>query len=87
MENVRHPNHPGLWLKKIRHNSPDADGYDSIGDPWWFCEEHNQWWHSFCPKCDPVLDKILKLTALIVSAIFISLYFYPFYSELFKIIF
>lgn len=65
--NFRHPTHPGLWLNKPRLNTPNADGYDNIGDSWWRCRIHNKWYHGYCAGCHPNMDKAVRWGATLVA--------------------
>jgi len=70
--NARHPDHPGLWLNKSRPNTPDADGYDNIGDPWWFCKNHQEWWNGYCSGCNPIMHKFVYIGAIVIITGIIS---------------
>ena len=72
MQNIQHPSHPGLWLNKPRPNTPDADGYDDIGDPWWFCEIHQEWWDGYCTGCHPVMHKSVTIGAAVVEVAIVA---------------
>lgn len=55
-----------------RSNSIGAHSYDSIGDPWWYCREHDQWWSDYCPGCHPKLDRAVRIGAAITAALIVS---------------
>lgn len=62
-----------------RHNSfPGADYYDSVGDPYWFCPKHGQWWHDYCSGCCPSVDLVVKIGAGILASAIVVACFGPF---------
>ena len=53
------------------------DKVDFQGTKYWYCGVHDQWWTSFCPKCDPGRERIDVIVASVVAAIIVCVVFVP----------
>ena len=51
------------------------DKIDSKRIKYWYCGVHDQWWTSFCPKCDPGRERIVVIVASVIAAIIVCVVF------------
>ena len=53
------------------------DKIDWQGTKYWYCGIHDQWWTSFCPKCDPASERRHVIVANVIAAIIVCAVFTP----------